>query len=177
MRRATLSGGALPLGAGTLAVGSGTSGIETFSSNTAGSFTITATAVSVLNMVASGTPVRGSNATTIAVYRLACLAISSISFGNVHVGDTAAQALMVTNTAANDGWSESLDAGFGSVASGLVAGGSIGLLASGGTSTAMSLAMVTSAAGPIGGNVIRQLQVLNGAGSSGLGLMSLGARR
>ena len=55
-----------------------------------------------------------------------------------------AQALIITNTAVNDGWSESLDASFGSVGGGLLSSGSIGLLASGGSSNAMSLAMVTS---------------------------------
>ena len=67
----TLSGGTLPLGAGTLAASSGTSGTATFSSNTAGSFTITPTAVSVANLSAGGTPTLSSTATTVTVYRLA----------------------------------------------------------------------------------------------------------
>ena len=52
--------------------------------------------------------------------------------------------IVIANTAASDRWSESLDAGFGSVAGGLLSSGSVGLLTSGGSSTAMSLAMVTS---------------------------------
>ena len=55
------------------------------------------------------------------VYRLAAPnALGPISLGNVHVGTVAAQALVIANTAANDGWSEALDASFGSVAAGLV---------------------------------------------------------
>ncbi len=73
----TLSGGTLPHSGGTLAAGSGTTGTATFSSNTAGIFTITPSAVSVLNMVATGTPfLSGSNATTVTVYRLASQARS-----------------------------------------------------------------------------------------------------
>ena len=96
--------------------------------------------------------------------------------GNVHIGATAPQqALIIANTAVNDGWSESLDASFGSVGGGLLSSGSIGLLASGGSSNAMSLAMVTSAAGPQSGNVTVNF-VSDGTGSSGLGLTALGSQ-
>ena len=101
--------------------------------------------------------------------------LGPIGFGNVHVGATAAQALIVANTAANDGWSEALDASFGSVAAGLVSSGSVGLLASGGSSTAMSLAMNTATAGAIGGNVTVSFSS-DGTGSSGLGLTALGSQ-
>ena len=287
----TLSGGTLPLGAGTLAAGNAASGTTIFSSNTTGSFTITPTATSVLNLSATGTPtLSGSNTTTVAVYRLAAAgaiggvtfsgnyhlndsvspqvvsvsntaasdgysegldasfggnssaltvsgstapiaagatnrislkvgvstasvgaksgtvsvtlisdgtgtsglgktglstqtisvtagsvyrlaapaAIAPISFGNVHVGATAAQALTIVNTAANDGWSEALDASFGNVPAGFTSSGSIGLLSSGGSSTAMSLAMDTSTPGTLGGSVTVNY-VSDGTLSSGLG--------
>ncbi len=83
--------------------------------------------------------------------------------------------MIVSNTAANDGWSEALDASFGSVAGGLVSSGSVGLLASGGSSNAMSLAMVTSAAGHQGGNVTLSF-ISDGTGSSGLGLTALASQ-
>ena len=148
----TFSGGALPFGAGTLAAGSGTSGTATFSSNAAGSFTITATAVSVLNMVASGTPVlSGSNATTVAVYRLASAGtIAGLSFsGNYHVGDSVApQALTVNNTAANDGYSEGLDARFGGSSSTLIASGSAGPIGAGtGNSSSLQVDINTASVG------------------------------
>ena len=81
--------------------------------------------------------------------------------------------MIVANTATNDGFSEALDASFGSVASGLVANGSVSLLASGGGSAAMSLA--TPAVGPQGGNVTVNF-TSDGTGSSGLGLTSLGSQ-
>ena len=67
------------------------------------------------------------------VYRLAAPGtLAPISFGTVHVGANAA--LIVANTAANDGWSDALDASFGSASGGLAANGSVSLLASGGSS-------------------------------------------
>ena len=68
-----------------------------------------------------------------------------------------------------------MDASFGSVAGGLVSSGSVGLLASGGSSNAMSLAMVTSAAGHQGGNVTLSF-ISDGTGSSGLGLTALASQ-
>ena len=59
----------------------------------------------------------------------------------------------MANTAANDNFSESLDASFGSVSGALIPSGSIALLASGGSSAAMSLAMSTGAVGSQSGSV------------------------
>ena len=91
-----------------------------------------------VNFISDGTGTSGLGLTplgsqTISVagnaYRLASPAgAAPISFGNVHVGATVAQqALLIANAAANDGWSESLDASFGSVAAGFVSSGSVGL--------------------------------------------------
>ena len=95
--------------------------------------------------------------------------------GNYHVGPTIQQLLTIQNTAVADGYSEGLDANFGSVATGLTAGGSVGLLPSGGSSTAMSLALNTSTAGAKGGNVTINF-TSDGAGTSGLGTTSLGTQ-
>ena len=53
------------------------------------------------------------------VYRLAAAnVIGAVQFGNVHVGDVVSQALNLTNTAVNDGFSERLDASFDGVVTG-----------------------------------------------------------
>ena len=83
--------------------------------------------------------------------------------------------MSITNTATNDGWSEALDASFGSVASGLTSSGSVALLASGGSSAAMSLGMSTGTAGAKGGSVTINF-ISDGAGSSGLGTTILGSQ-
>src|SRR5206468_5059795 len=66
------------------------------------------------------------------VYRLATASAHSpepVTFANVHVGDSfATQALSITNTAANDGFSEGLNASIGSATGNANAGGSFGSL-------------------------------------------------
>jgi autotransporter-associated beta strand protein len=176
----TSSGGTLPLSAGTLAAGLSASGTTTFSSNTAGSFTITPTATSVLNLSASGTPtLSASNATTVAVYRLAAAGtIAGLNFsGNHHLGDSVApQFLTVNNTATNDGYSESLDARFSGSSSGLTVSGSALSIGPGGSnSTALQVGINTGSVGPTSGTLSVAL-TSNGAGSSGLGSTALGAQ-
>ncbi len=176
----TLSGGNLPLGTGTAAVGHSTSGTKTFSSNTAGSFTITPSAVSVLNMVATGTPfLSGSGSTTVTVYRLAAPGtIAGLTFnGNYHVGDSVApQVLTVSNTAANDGYSEGLDASFGVHSSGLIVSGSTGLIGAGASdSSSLQVGINTASAGAESGTVFVTL-TSDGTGTSGLGTTSLTAQ-
>jgi autotransporter-associated beta strand protein len=123
-----------------------------------------------------GTTSLGSQtfSTTGAVYRLAAAGALSptINFGNRHVGDSVQQALSIQNTAAADGWSEGLDASFGSVAAGLTSAGLVTLLPAGSTSTAMSLALDTSTPGSKGGSVTINF-VSDGALTSGLGTTGL----
>jgi hypothetical protein len=52
-----------------------------------------------------------------------------VDFGNVRVGSAATQALTITNTAANDGFSEKLNASIGGATAGVTAAGSFNLLA------------------------------------------------
>ena len=66
------------------------------------------------------------------VFRLASAspaAPNPVDFGNVRVGSVATQALTITNTAANDGFSERLNASIGGATAGVTAAGSFSLLA------------------------------------------------
>ncbi len=178
----SVTGGLVPSGSVGLLASGGSSAALSLAASAAGPQGGNVT----VNFISDGTGTSGLGLTplgsqTISVagnaYRLAAPgALAPISFGNVHVGATVAQqALLIANAAANDGWSESLDASFGSVAAGFVSSGSVGLLASGGSSAAMSLAMVTSAAGLQGGNVTINF-ISDGTGTSGLGLTPLGSQ-
>src|SRR6185369_14792949 len=85
-----------------------------------------------------------------AAYRLADPnLVAPVAFGNVHVGDVVSQALTIANLAPNDGFSEKLDASFGSA----------------------SDPRITSS-GSIAGTVTVQF-ASDGAGTSGLGITAL----
>jgi len=115
------------------------------------------------------------------VYRLAEATIDnplSFLFGNVNVGDPVSQALSISNTAANDGFSEGLKASFGTASDARILNnsGSIGLLAAGGTDNSnMVVSVNTLTAGPLSGT-----QTINftsdGASTSGLGVTGLAAQ-
>jgi hypothetical protein len=111
------------------------------------------------------------------VYRLASAsALGAVNFGNVHVGDTVQQALNISNTAANDGFSESLNASFGSSSDArITTSGSISQLAAGSSNSSMIVGLNTSAAGTVNGT-----QTINfasdGTGSSGLGVTALASQ-
>jgi hypothetical protein len=113
-----------------------------------------------------------------AVYRLAEPELETpgvVNFGNFHIGDAdPVQSVVITNGAAQDGYSESLDATIGSATGGVTTnGGSINLLAPGGTnSTALAVGISTAAAGAINGTASIDL-TSDGAGSSGLGTTAL----
>ncbi|MDF1831914.1 MAG: choice-of-anchor D domain-containing protein, partial [Porticoccaceae bacterium] len=112
------------------------------------------------------------------VYRLAEATVDNplaFAFGNVHVGDSASQAVSLTNSATADAFSESLNASFGSASDARIQnnGGSVGQLAAGDTdNSAMVVTVDTSAAGNVSGT-----QTLNfasdGTGTSGLGITGL----
>ena len=72
-----------------------------------------------------------------------------VSLGNVHVGGTfGTSSLSITNTAASDGYSEGLDAAFGTLTGAASSGGGpISNLAAGGNSTAMTVGLGGSAKG------------------------------
>jgi hypothetical protein len=125
-----------------------------------------------LSAIAAGTQVINVSGN---VYRLAgANTIAPVSFGSVHVGDVVTQALTITNTALNDGFSEKLDASFGAVSDPrITTSGSISLLGAGATNnTSMVIGLNTSAPGNISGTATVLLQS-DGAGTSGLGTTSL----
>jgi hypothetical protein len=92
------------------------------------------------------------------VYRLATggATPTPINFAATHVGQTATQALTITNTATNDGFSEKLDASFGANAgSATNNGGTVNLLATSDSpdSSSMAVGLDTSSAGAKTGSV------------------------
>jgi hypothetical protein len=109
-------------------------------------------------------------------YRLAqANSIGAVNFGNIHVGDVASQALSITNMAAADGFSEKLNASFGTTTDAriLTNGGSVNQLAAGQTNnTGMVVSLNTAAAGVVSGTARVNL-VSDGTGTSGLGLTNL----
>jgi hypothetical protein len=113
--------------------------------------------------------------TSITGYRLAeANIISAVNFGNVHVGDVVSQALTLSNLAANDGYSENLNASFGGVSDArITTSGSISGLAAGSTNnSSMVVGLNTSAAGTVTGTASVLLQS-DGSGTSGLGITNL----
>ncbi|MBS0392025.1 MAG: choice-of-anchor D domain-containing protein [Proteobacteria bacterium] len=111
-----------------------------------------------------------------AVYRLAqANTLGAVSFGNVHVGDTVQQALSISNLATNDGFSEKLNASFGSATDARIThnGGSIGQLAAGASNgSSMVVGLNTGAAGTVNGSIAVNFSS-DGAGTSGLGVTAL----
>ena len=114
-----------------------------------------------------------------AVYRLASASAHTpepVAFGNRHVGDVAQQFTAVSNNAAADGFSESLDATIGSATGGATGAGAFSQLIPGATnSSALAVGIDTSTAGNKNGTVGLSF-ASNGVGSSNLGLTSLASQ-
>ncbi|MBL8484244.1 MAG: choice-of-anchor D domain-containing protein, partial [Rhodocyclaceae bacterium] len=109
-----------------------------------------------------------------AVYRFAAAnTLAPVNFGVVHVGDVVQQSLSISNTAVADGFSESLNASFGATSDArITTSGSVGLLAAGASSNAMSIGLNTAAAGAVNGSVTVNF-ASDGSGTSGLGITAL----
>jgi hypothetical protein len=108
-------------------------------------------------------------------YAAASVTPDPIDFSIVHVGDLVSQLLTVTNTAANDGFSEGLSASFAGTTGGVTASGATGVIAaSASDGTSMSVGIDTSTAGDKGGQATVAL-TSDGTGTSGLGSTSLGS--
>ena len=95
-----------------------------------------------------------------------------VNFGIVHVGDTASQTLTVTNTAANDGFSEKLNAAVTAQSGAATGTGTANQILPGSNSTALSLNMNTGTAGVKSGSITLGL-TSDGTGTSGLGTSPL----
>jgi hypothetical protein len=110
-------------------------------------------------------------------YRLASASAATpnpVLFANQRVGGTATQALSISNTAAPDGFSESLNVSIGS--SGAVnAGGVVNQLAAGGSSNELFVGLDTSSAGAKAGTATLTL-ASDGTGSSGFGALGIGSQ-
>ena len=97
----------------------------------------------------------------------------SVDFGILHVGDAVGQALILTNNAPDNGFSERLNAGFDGTTGGATAGGSLSGLAPGATDqTSLVVGIDTSTAGAKSGTATILLES-DGASSSGLGTTAL----
>jgi hypothetical protein len=98
-----------------------------------------------------------------------------VNLGSVIVGSTSAwtQALSVTNSAPNDGFSESLNASFGSLSGVTTNSGSFNLLAAGSTNNAaLTVSLATGSVGNQAGSA-QILFATDGQGTSGLGTEAL----
>ncbi|MEM7146989.1 MAG: choice-of-anchor D domain-containing protein [Verrucomicrobiota bacterium] len=152
--------------------------------STAGAKAGTAT----LDLTSDGTGSSGLGQTALAaqtinvsanVFRFAAPSAASanpVNLGNVHVGDTPTQALTLSNTAANDGFSEALNASFSGTTGDANAAGSFNLLAPGATdNSSLTIGMDTATAGAKAGTATIAL-VSDGSGSSGLGQTALASQ-
>ena len=126
-----------------------------------------------LNLASQNVQVQG------AVYRLAqgTATPDPVDFGNLRIDTTAEQALSIANTAAADGYSEVLNAAFGTATG--AAGdndGSVSLLAAGSSdTTSMVASLDTSVAGTRSGTVIVDF-ASDGTGTTGEAASSVGSQ-
>jgi DNA-binding CsgD family transcriptional regulator len=90
----------------------------------------------------------------------------------VHVGDVAAEPVLVTNTAAADGYSESLTASVAGGSGNISAHGATGDVAAGASGAGIAVGFSTATAGPVSGSLTLALQS-DRTGIDGLGITSL----
>jgi fibronectin-binding autotransporter adhesin len=174
-----LSGGVGTLSStsGTLAPGSASSGNVAFTSVGSGSFTFNPSVTSATNVNLATSANAGTiSGVTVTVWNPAAATTSgSVNLGSVIVGSTSAwiQALSVTNSAPNDGFSESLNASFGTLSGVTTNSGSFNLLAAGSTNTAaLTVGLATGSVGNQAGSA-QILFATDGQGTSGLGAEAL----
>lgn len=105
--------------------------------------------------------------------------ISPVTLGNIRAGSAFGTGpLSIQNTAVNNGFSEGLTATVVGVSGSATSSGSVGLLAAGGTSTAITLGLGNSAytvGGSYSGTASIQIAT-NGQGTSGLGTLVTGTQ-
>ncbi len=147
---------------GTAGAFTGTSTID-LTSDGAGIDTLAATGLAAQTLTVTGTLFNEATAS----------AIAPVDFGIVHVGAAASDSITIANSAASGLFSENLDASFTGATS-LSAMGTLTALAAGAqNSTALTIALDTTAAGTIAGSATIGL-VSDGAGIDTLGATSLG---
>ena len=187
LQAGSVSGGTLTgtLGSGTaLALGASAAANQTFQSATAGSFNLAPMVAAATNDTLGGSAtLSGSSGATVNVFRLAAANTpGTVNLGSVHVGGAfGTQTLSLQNAAAADGYSEGLDAAFGTPSGcATTNGGTIGLLAPGASDNRSLVVGLggganTAAAGAVSGSV-PLLLTSDGAGTSGLGTTALAAQ-
>lgn len=173
----SVGSGSLSTTSGTLAGGAGAGGTLTFASGSGGQYTFTPSVSSAtnLNLGTSGSLGVVTSA-TVTVWNPAVPAAlaTSVNLGTVLKGTALSQGFTISNTAPADGYSEKLDAAFGTVTGNATTnGGSISLLAAGETNTtSMTAGLDSLTAGAKAGTVQVNLTT-NGQGTSGLGTLAL----
>ena len=144
------------------------SGIATISlaSDGTGTSGFSALALASQNVAVSGNVYRVAQASTVTP--------GTVLLGNVRAGGVLTRALSLSNLAAADGFSESLNASIGG-SSGILTGGSFTGLAAGASSNSLFVGIDTSAPGLRNGTATITL-ASNGSGSSGLAAFDLGTQ-
>ena len=101
---------------------------------------------------------------------------TSLDFGIVHVGDSVAQAVTITNAGSAGGFTENLDARFAHATGAASAAGTVSELAAGATDSAdLSIGLNTRHAGTVSGTAVLGLKS-DGAGIDTLGSIALAAQ-
>jgi hypothetical protein len=158
---------ALQVGIDTTSAGakSGTATI-TLASDGSGTSGFTALALASQNVAVSGNVYRLASASSVTP--------SPVTLANQRVGGSLTQALTLTNTAAVDGFSESLNATI-SASGAATASGSFSLLAAGSASSALQVGVDTTSAGAKSGTATLAL-VSDGSGTSGFTALALASQ-
>ena len=169
-----LAAGAAPSNAISVGINTGTAGNKSGLATIALASNGTIDGLSNTNLTSQQVTVTG------AAYDYANASVTStpIAFGNVHVNDTVVQkaVTIANNTITNAAYQEGLNAGFGSIGSGITTnGGSItNLAASGSNNTALKVGIDTSTAGAI--NSTAQINLASNGTISGLADTALNSK-
>jgi fibronectin-binding autotransporter adhesin len=174
----TATGSVTGIAGGSSGTGSLVVGFTTGSAGARNGSTVLALNSEAVNSSGLGTTAAGSQTITITGTVWNYAAVNTISgsynLGTVLKGTPLSHTLSITNTAANDGYSERLGASFGPSTGQASGSGSWSLLSAGGTSTALSVYLASGSAGSASGS-----QTVNftsdGDGTSGLGTSTLGS--
>jgi hypothetical protein len=142
--------------------------------------------LATLGLVSDGNGIDGLGDTALAsqgvtitgaayAYAVGTLASANINLGVVHVGDMAAAQLDLMNAAAANGYSEALDAAWGTAGAGVLVNGFANGIAAGAGNTALSIGLATSASGSFANTALLDL-TSDGTGIDGLGTTALAAQ-
>ncbi len=166
-----------------LAAGASTGLSIGYTATASGAYTGTAS----LGLVSDGTGIDGLGTTTLgtdgititgAAYAYAQASIGTLTFnlGVTHVGAADTTSLSITNTALANGYSEALDALWGTAGTGISVSGSLQGLAAGASNlTSLILALQTTTSGTISASALLNL-ISDGTNIDGLGTTTLGSQ-